>query len=134
MRPDGAGARRITDGHGINVYARFSPDGKQVAYYRHDHDVGDVNPRIEIVGSDGMNRRTLLAMKDLNVPEYVAWSPDGKRLAVTTSKWEARADGKLLLHGGYESKPRIVVVDSDGKNPRPLPLPETGWLNCLVWP
>ena len=134
MRPDGAGARRITDGHGLNVYARFSPDGKQVAYYRHDHDVRDVNPRIEIVGTDGKNRRTLLAEKDLNVPEYVSWSPDGKRLAVTTSKWERAADGKLLLYGGYESKPRLVVVDADGKNPRPLPLPETGWLGRPVWP
>ena len=59
MRPDGVGARRITDGRGLNVFARFSPDGKQVAYYRHD--VGDVKPRIEIVGVDGTHRHTLLA-------------------------------------------------------------------------
>ena len=73
-------------------------------------------------------------MKDLNVPEYVAWSPDGKRLAVTTNKWRRREDGRLLLDGGYESNPRLVVVDADGKNPRPLPLPETGWLARPVWP
>ena len=69
MRPDGVGARRITDGSGLNVFARFSPDGKQVAYYRHDNGVVDVKPRIEIVNVDGTHRRTLLAEKALSTKE-----------------------------------------------------------------
>jgi RNA polymerase sigma factor (sigma-70 family) len=134
MRPDGVGARRITEGSGLNVFARFSPDGKQVAYYRHDTGVVDVKPRIEIVNVDGTHRRTLLAEKHLEVPEYVAWSPDGNRLVVTTNKWRRGEDGRLLLDGGYESRPQLLVIDSDGRNARPLPLPKTGWLGRPVWP
>ena len=64
----------------------------------------------------------------------VAWSPDGKRLVVTTNKWRRGEDGRLLLDGGYESRPQLVVIDSDGRNVRPLPLPKTGWLGRPVWP
>jgi Tol biopolymer transport system component len=137
MRPDGIGARRITDGRGLNVYAHFSPDGKQVAYYRHD--TGDLKPRIEIVNVDGIHRRTLLAERAISTKEVeilmeVAWSPNGKRLVVTTNVWRRGEDGRPLLYGCYESRPQLMVVDADGRNARPLPLPKTGWLGRPVWP
>jgi TolB protein len=117
MRLDGTAARRITDGRGHNVLPRFSPDGKWVAYHRQEN--GQL-PRVEIVGVDGMNARPLIVEEERKFPEWHSWSRDGKRLVVAT----------LILS---DVKSGLVVVDADGKNARPLPLPETGFLGRPMW-
>ena len=79
----GRGTRHITDGRGLNVYARFSPDGKQVAYYRHDN--GDVKPADRDREVDGTHRRTLLAERHSPRRKWkFPWRSHGPR---TVSGW-----------------------------------------------
>ena len=121
MRLDGSGERRISDGHGTNVYPRFSPDGKHVAYF---HRVGDNGAsRILIVDLDGNNRRTLFEERNLEAPDHVAWSPDGARLVVNTMTWKMGDDGNKYISDPYEAKMRLIVLNADGKGLREIPLP-----------
>jgi dipeptidyl aminopeptidase/acylaminoacyl peptidase len=131
MRLDGSGERRISDGQGTNVYARFSPDGKHIAYF---HRVGNNGAsRILLVDLDGNNRRTLFEERNLEAPDHVAWSPDGARLVVNTMTWKMGDDGNKYISDPYEAKMRLIVLDADGKGLREIPLPRIGWLGQPQW-
>jgi dipeptidyl aminopeptidase/acylaminoacyl peptidase len=76
MRDDGTEVRQITEG-GNPFYARFSPDGRQVAYA---DGTSEERRGIWIVNADGTDRRKIVATgKAASSP---CWSPDGQRLAV----------------------------------------------------
>ena len=61
--------------------ATFSPDGKNIVYARaNDPEVGKW--RLLEANADGSSERVLLGVPDKNSPLFVAWSPDGKRVAV----------------------------------------------------
>jgi Tol biopolymer transport system component len=130
MHPDGTASRRLTNGHGLNVYPRFSPDSAQLAYFRRAKGTPD---RIEIVSIDGSSPRTLIAGEGLETPDEVAWSPDGKRLVVSMLTWKLNAEGQKTISDPYDANLRLLVIDSDGKNARPLTLPSTGWLGAPQW-
>ena len=128
MHPDGTGQRRLTEGPGLNVYARFSPDGKQIAYHHQDRD-GD---SIWIVDRDGKGRRRVLAEENDVAPQFCCWSPDGKRLAITLETWQRDEQNRKVLGLG-DSNPQIVIVDIDGKNRRTLDLPHADWIGTPSW-
>ena len=77
---DGSGARVLTDGTGVVWGARWSPDGRRIAFG--DNDASRVL-QIYVMNADGSGRRqvTRFAPADGSA-QMPAWSADGARLAV----------------------------------------------------
>ena len=117
MKPDGTEERRLTQGRGLNVSARFSPDSKKIVY---THQRGGGN--IHIIDIDGKNDYTVLKDEGVTNPERAVWSPDGKQLAITLFDWQIDEKGKKFLRNGENANYRLVIMDADGKNQRALKL------------
>jgi serine/threonine protein kinase len=67
---------------GIDSNAGFSADGRHIAYYRNnDPDVGKF--QLLVANSDGTEEKMIATGPIASAHRYVAWSPDGKRLALT---------------------------------------------------
>jgi Tol biopolymer transport system component len=116
MKTDGTQQRRLTQG-GLNCYARFSPDGKRIAYLRQTAKAGN---SVWVVDVDGKNARELLKEVDLASPNGAFWSPDGKQLAVSLHNWELDEKGRRILRDPANANYRIEIVDVDSGNRREL--------------
>ena len=67
----------------VDSNATVSPDDKNIAYLRANDP--ELNKwRLLEANLDGSDEKTLLVTPDRNLPDYVAWSPDGKRIALST--------------------------------------------------
>jgi dipeptidyl aminopeptidase/acylaminoacyl peptidase len=127
VRPDGTEPRRLTEGPSLNVFPRFSPDGRQIAYHRQSFD-GD---SIWVVDLDGGSRRPVLQEEDDVFPQQGGWSPDGRSLACTMMKWSRDQEGRKVLGGPGQPDPWIVIVDVDSKERRELRPPH---VMAIEWP
>jgi len=121
VNADGANLKRLTaDGDRIfNTSPRpqWSPDGQNIAYvnWLGGLDGGFVAVELYAMDRDGANRRLLL-----HVAEHfgqrtqqitgVAWSPDGKTLAVTRL-----VSGLFLVPTNVEGEPRLVLKAQSGR-------------------
>ncbi len=77
---DGSAARQLTDGSGVVWGARWSPDGKQIAFA--DKDAAG-RLQIFVVNADGSGRRKVSRPEPADLREQMpAWSPDGSQFAV----------------------------------------------------
>jgi TolB protein len=77
---DGSGSRQLTDGRGVVWGARWSPDGKRIAFADRDAK-GELH--VWSIDENGENRRELAHLESGQLREQMpAWSPDGSRLAV----------------------------------------------------
>jgi len=56
----------------------FNPEGNKIAYLFQD----EANKDLEIANIDGSNPERLVQFKTINFEPDVAWSPDGKRIAI----------------------------------------------------
>lgn len=118
MRPDGSEERRLTKVRGLNVYARFSPDSRHIAYL---HQRGANN--IHVIDIDGKNDHAVYRENGgMASPGGVCWSPDGKQLAFAVYDWQIDEKGKKVLRADQDANYRIVIIDADGKNQRELKL------------
>jgi len=125
MRTDGTRERRLTEG-GLNVYARFSPDGKKILWLRQTAKAGN---SIWTMDVDGKNAREVVKEVDLASPNGAFWSPDGKQLAVSLFDWELDENGKRVRRAGSDTaNPRIEIMDADGTNRRQLKLQGAAFL------
>ncbi len=81
-------AVRLTHSYHPKFFLSYSPEGSHITYSRHYANrraAGQVLMGLWIVGGDGSDERRLLEAHDreVQIQEHAAWSPDGKRLAVT---------------------------------------------------
>jgi Tol biopolymer transport system component/beta-lactamase regulating signal transducer with metallopeptidase domain len=119
MKTDGTQERRLTKG-GLNVFARFSPDGKKILFLRQTAKEGN---SIWTMDVDGKNAREVVKEVDLASPHGAFWSPDGKQLAVILFNWELDDNGKKVSRAGSDAADyRIELMNADGTNRRPLKL------------
>ncbi len=129
MHLDGTDQRLITEGVGGNVYPRFSPDGKQVAYLYWDNK----QHNLRVVNTDGSGRRVLINEENDVSHDFPVWSPDGKSIAYRMQTWERDPkDGHKFMSVG-KSKPMLGVIDADGKNPRTIKLPPALYIESPDW-
>jgi Tol biopolymer transport system component len=118
MKTDGTQQRRLTEG-GLNVYARFSPDGRKILYL---HQTAKEGNSIWVVDVDGKNAREIVKEVDLSSPDGSFWSPDGKQLAVILFDWEVDEKGKKFLRASRDANYRIEIMNADGQDRRELKL------------
>ena len=77
---DGSGEKQLTEGSGVVWGARWSPDGKQIAFGDKD---AKGNLHVFVIAADGSGRRQVTGLENADLREQMpAWSPDGARLAV----------------------------------------------------
>jgi Tol biopolymer transport system component/beta-lactamase regulating signal transducer with metallopeptidase domain len=118
MKTDGTQQRRLTKG-GLNVYARFSPDGKKILFLRQTAKEGN---SIWTMDVDGKNAKEIVEEVGLAFPHGAFWSPDGKQIAVILFNWELDDNGKKVLRNGDAADFRIELMNADGTNRRRLEL------------
>jgi tricorn protease len=99
----GGTAERITNGRGLDINPRFSPDGKWIAFTG-----GYDGTEVYVMSVEGGTPRRLTF--DTTKSEMVCWTPDGKSILFRS----ARASGT--------SNPRLYLVSVDGSLPKPLPM------------
>ncbi|MGB6883740.1 MAG: protein kinase [Candidatus Acidiferrum sp.] len=74
----------------VDSNATFSPDSKLIAYVRaNDPEVGKW--RLLQANPDGSDEKVLLISPETNIPGYIGWSPDDKRIAIAQDQ-ESRTD------------------------------------------
>jgi Tol biopolymer transport system component len=77
MKPDGTGAKQLTNGHGDDRDPRFSPDGTKIAFSSDRAFKGTYNVWVVDIASGQLTQKTS-GPDDEYEP---AWSPDGNELA-----------------------------------------------------
>ena len=119
----GGVARRITEGPGRELFPKFSPDGKWIAFTGQY----DGNFNVYVMPSEGGQPRQLTfyqgSAQQLSDrmgihDEVVTWTPDSKRIVFLT-----RRDAS----NGWVKRPYTVSVD--GGLPEPLPMDQGGLLS-----
>ena len=100
LNADGSNLKPLTQDAGNNYQARWSPDGKTIAFAS-TRDGGNWN--IFLMNADGTNVRQLTRDRNLNAGPV--WSPDGTQLA-----FHSRRNGRF----------QVFVMDVDGSNLRQL--------------
>jgi TolB protein len=90
MNPDGSNPVQLTFGPGNKTQARWSPDGRRIAF------VSDEKGNLEIfvMNPDGSHRVNLT--NNPNDDYEPAWSPDGTILAFTTTRYTGQIQVYLL--------------------------------------
>ena len=103
MNADGTGERRLTSGPGYDSGPAFSPDGRRVAFSRHDPEEGRTDIYLKALDGAGLWRVT-----DSQDSEWrPVFSPDGRRIAF------ARAEA-IPGCGGCVYWGEIATVRPDG--------------------
>jgi RNA polymerase sigma factor (sigma-70 family) len=131
VKTDGTPPRVLSQPGGFNEHARFSPDGKAVAWCRNDAE----GMSVWVVAADGTGRKKVFGEQGTHV-EACCFSPDGKRLAVIACAYLPGPRGRLnrIPYGQKDGNWRIELMDADGKGGRPVPLADTAlWLQGLDW-
>lgn len=116
----GGVANRLTSSEGIELFPKFSPDGKWIAFSGEY----DGNRDVYLIPAEGGEPKRLTYLMDLpNIPErmgpdkiIMGWSTDGKKILYRSrSNWWHSWCGKLFW------------VSVDGGLPEELPLPRAGF-------
>jgi beta-lactamase regulating signal transducer with metallopeptidase domain len=124
MHPDGTGERRLTQDRSANLYPRFSPDGKQIAYH---HFTLAEKGSLWIVDVEGSNPRQILSEQELgaNIIDGLCWSPDGRSLALKVVE---------NINDSPNRKARLVIIAAAGGPPRTLQLKDVTVIHFMQNP
>ena len=90
----------------------FSPDARRMAYIRgNDPEVGKY--RLLSAGLDGSDEKVLNVAAEIGnfCPQFLSWSPDGKRLAYSLSRPEKAFGGIELFNLESGKAERLVTFD-----------------------
>jgi Tol biopolymer transport system component len=117
MKPDGTGARQITEG-GNPFYARLSPDGKKLLYADGTSDERRGIWVSDLAGKD--RKRVLPTAKECQ--SSASFSPDGKRIAVI-----------LFDFNGQQRNARLEIVELETGNSKQFPLPDGAATDTPDW-
>lgn len=119
---DGGIARKLTSHEGNELFARFSPDGSQLAFTGQY----DGNTEVYIMPSEGGQPQRLTYTATLGRDDVadrmgpnnivMSWSPDGKSIVFRTRKQSFNS-----------FKGQLFSVSPDGNLPVQLPFPEGGF-------
>ena len=125
MRTDGTDERRLTDGRGLNVYVRFSPDGKQIVFLHQEKSKNSIRTLDLATGDETVVYDDV----DLTKVDSACWSPDGKRLVIQRQQWERDDDGEQILSHD-NANPTLAILDLGAKDLREIKLQnaEVKWL------
>ena len=110
-----------------HVNPKWSPDGKWIAFYRHEYSLKPENPNIinvYLIPAAGGEMRFLAKTDSQEHPDGLSWSPDSKELAFV--KWNGKkADIYIVSIDTGAVRP----FTTDGKeNTRPSWSPDGKWL------
>lgn len=122
MHPDATGERRITQDRSANLYPRFSPDGKQIAYY---HFTLTEKGSLWVVDVDGSNPRLILAEQENADLGGLCWSPDGRSLAMKVAE---------NINDREKRKMRLEIVAATGGASRALQLKDVTVIHFMQEP
>ena len=108
---DGSGLRRLTDHKARDVYPRFSPDGKLIAFSSNRE--GNYDVYVIPVGGGKPRQLTFLSADDL----VVGWTPDGRKIIFQSSRGE----------GVFPTVATLFEVSVDGGMEQPMPTDWGSW-------
>lgn len=110
MNKDGSGERRLTVKEGYDSGAKFSPNGKQIAFYGPNE---AKNYELFVMDADGSNPRNLTndSLEDYS-PD---WSPDGKWIAYTSGS--SKQYDVWLIHVRTGRKMRLTTEPKRNETP-----------------
>jgi len=93
LNADGSNFVSLNTGSGVDTYPGWSPDGRQIAWRK---DVSSCN-EVWVMDADGTHQRKLVLPAGF-LPCEIAWSPDGKELALAANGgiWLASVNGTGL--------------------------------------
>jgi Tol biopolymer transport system component len=103
VRTDGTGLRQVTDDGFKNIAPRWSPDGKQIAFYSNRS-----GPyQVWLIHPDGSGLRQLTFGTANETYYYPVWSPDGRH----------------LVYSSLDANPFIIDTTRGWNETTPEPLP-----------
>jgi tricorn protease len=118
----GGTARRLTSHDGFEMFARFSPDGKQIAFTGQY----DGNTEVYVMPAEGGSPRRLTYTATLSRDDVgdrmgpnnivMGWTPDGKRIIF-----------RSRMRSFNDFIGQLYTVSIDGDMPEELPLPRGGF-------
>ena len=93
---DGSDARAVTDTSAGYFNLAWSPDDRSIAMARRDS-AGAL--QVWVMGSDGGGARALTRFAAADGrPQWPAWSPDGRRIAIQSGVYDAKDPSKSVAH------------------------------------
>lgn len=126
MRSDGKSRTKVTSyKNGCIAAAAWSPDGKQIAFIRADEDLKKSD--ILIIEPSTRKARSL-AFRVKGRANFISWSPNGRRVAVSTDKiigsatiytaisvYDLEKDNTTIISRGYRVRESDPAWSPDGK-------------------
>jgi eukaryotic-like serine/threonine-protein kinase len=111
----------------VDSNVSFSPDGKNIVFIRvNDPEIGKW--RLIEANADGSNERVLSISPEQNGEKLVAWSPDGRRVAVSLTLVGGSVLGKISMFD-FASAQLHSFAEFTDKGTRQLAwFPDGGWL------
>lgn len=104
---EGGAARRLTSHVGDELYPKFSPDGKWIAFTGEY----DGNPDVYVIPSDGGEPKRLTFHPSNDI--VLGWTPDGKNVLFRSDRYSA-PPGRFT---------KLFLVSPQGGMPKMLPVP-----------
>src|SRR5215469_4872722 len=105
---DGSAAQRLTDNKASDIYPRFSPDGKWIAFSSNR----DGNYDVYVVAADG-GRPRQLTFHTAN-DNVVGWTPDSKRILFSSARGQ----------GAFPTVATLYTISAEGGMEEPV---STDW-------